>query len=217
MVLVRSIVTVICLVLSFSVSAKQVYTLKFASLIPPDTAWMKEIRSSEIERLTARRDALSANLPAGKEDKAIEALKDLAKRIGDEARKPGLSGERFKELDNLQKRLNAFIGNLEEYKELYYVNRYIYEQVLAERSESGRAPGSYPTLVNLWIFENAGEEDSLSKIISAERQGLFTAIKDKAPDALRGWESAQHTGLIRAYEEEITSLDKDIQKLKETA
>ncbi|MCW9024226.1 MAG: TRAP transporter substrate-binding protein DctP [Gammaproteobacteria bacterium] len=52
MVLIKYLIALTCLVISFSVQAKQVYTLKFASLIPPDTAWMKEIDkwASEVEK-----------------------------------------------------------------------------------------------------------------------------------------------------------------------
>ena len=43
MVLIRFTIILILCSLAFSVSAQQQYTLKFATLIPPDTAWMKEI------------------------------------------------------------------------------------------------------------------------------------------------------------------------------
>ena len=54
MVLIKSILVAICVVISFSVSAKQVYTLKFATLIPADTAWMKEIDhwTEQVEKQT---------------------------------------------------------------------------------------------------------------------------------------------------------------------
>ncbi len=43
MVLTRFIIILILCTLTSSLSAKEQYTLKFASLVPPDTAWMKEI------------------------------------------------------------------------------------------------------------------------------------------------------------------------------
>ena len=43
MVLIRFTIILILCSLAYNVSAQQQYTLKFATLIPPDTAWMKEI------------------------------------------------------------------------------------------------------------------------------------------------------------------------------
>ena len=43
MVLTRTIVFLFLSILSFSGHSKEQYTFKFASLIPPDTAWMNEI------------------------------------------------------------------------------------------------------------------------------------------------------------------------------
>lgn len=52
MVLIRYGLLALCLCLSFNTTAKDNWIFKFATLIPPDTAWMKEIDrwAAEVEK-----------------------------------------------------------------------------------------------------------------------------------------------------------------------